>query len=73
MITNESKLLDKRYVHLMMRYWFAVEHYIFDVDKKYNFTLSYLSRAIEFEEYSRAESILDGLYQRFGYEKLSPF
>lgn len=57
----------------MMRYWFAVEYFIFDLDKKHNFTLSYLSRAIEFEEYSRAESILDGLYQRFGYEKLSPF
>ncbi len=64
---------DKRLAKILFRYWSFVSIIIMDKSEPLA-TMSKLKAAIfEYKEYSRAECILDGLYQKYNNKNLSPF
>jgi hypothetical protein len=67
-------MIDARKAKLAFKYWIAAEFQLSNRSEELDNLMASLRLAIfEYEEYSRAECILDGMSQRFNCEKLSPF
>lgn len=64
----------KRNSKLMVRYWSAVQIQLSLQTEDLAELMNNLAFAIfEYKEFSRAECILDGLYQKYGCSELSPY